>query len=174
MLGPPVTVMYYQSYLRATRPDLYPPLDPLFLATANDLSPVLLPTRPHTLLTPQPTTQHPASVTLVHPAQPPTPASKRLRPTAYVSDTPISDPNVALSNRVHIIFLGTEGYLYRPIDLILTYTLQIPLAPANRLLAALHRHALYYLHTLIRHRRALDFSPSDVSTPPPHRNQDPP
>ena len=52
--------------------------------------------------------------------------------------------------------------------------LQIPPSPANRLLAALHRHAIYYLHTLMRHRRALDFSPSDASTPPPHHSHDPP
>ena len=220
--GPSVTVMYYQSYLRATRPDLYPPLDPHFLATATDLSPVLLPTRPQTLFdpqqnpqhptsvrlvhpppqtsaskrlrplayvsdptislptrpqtlfTPQPTAQHPTSVRLVHPAPQTTSASKRLRPLAYVSDPTISDPHAALSNRVHIIFLGTEGYLYRPIDLILTSNLQIPLAPANKLLAALHRHAIYYLQTLLCHRRALDFSPSDASNPPPHNSHDPP
>ena len=119
-------------------PDLYPPLDPLFLATATDLSPVLLPSRPQTLFTPQPTTQHPTSVRLVHPAPQTTSASKQLRPLAYVSDPTISDPNAALSNRVHIIFLGTKGC-------ILTSNLQIPLAPANRLLAALHLHAIYYL-----------------------------
>ena len=111
---------------------------------------------------------------LVHPAPQTTSASKRLRPLAYVSDPTISDPHAALSNRVHIIFLGTEGYLYRPIDLILTSNLQIPLAPANKLLAALHRHAIYYLQTLLCHRRVLDFSPSDASNPPPHNSHDPP
>ena len=130
--------------------------------------------QPQPLFTPQPTAQHPTSVRLVHPAPQTTSASKQLRPIAYVSDPTLSDPNAALSNRVHIIFLGTEGYLYRPIDCILTSNLQIPLAPANRLLAALHRHAIYYLHTLIRHRRALDFSPSDASNPPPHNSHDPP
>ena len=84
------------------------------------------------------------------------------------------DPYSHLSNRVHILLLGTEGYLYRPIDLIFSSTLQIPLAPANCLLAKLHKHAIYYLHTLVRHRRALDFSPSDASLPPPHHSHDPP
>ena len=111
---------------------------------------------------------------LLHETPLPTSASKRLRPAALVSDPTNPDPHAALSNRIHIIFLGTEGYLYRPIDLILTSNLQIPPSPANRLLAALHRHAIYYLHTLIRHRRALDFSPSDASTPPPHHSHDPP
>ena len=84
------------------------------------------------------------------------------------------DPNSRFSNRVHVILLGTEGYLYRPLDLILSSTLQIPLGPATRLLSHLHYHAIYYLNTLIRRRRALDFSPSDASLPPPRQHHDPP
>ena len=167
--------MFYQSFLRATivaRPDLYPPLDPLLLVTASDISLVLIPnpTRPQPIPVPQPLRLRP---TCPPPPQPIS-ASKRLRPEAYVSDPNNPDPHAALSNRIHIIFLGTEGYLYRPIDLLLTSHLQIPPSPANRLLAALHRHAIYYLHTLVRHRRALDVSPSDASTPPPHHSHDPP
>ena len=171
--GQTCTVMFYQSFLRATRPDLYPPLDPLLLATASDISLVLIPhpTLPQPIIVPRP----PALLQPTCPPPPlPTSTSKRLRPEAFVSNPTNSDPHAALSNRIHIIFLGTEGYLYRPIDLILTSNLQIPPSPANRLLAALHRHAIYYLHTLIRHRRALDFSPSDASTPPPHHSHDPP
>ena len=173
--GQTCTVMYYQTYLQVTRPELYPPLDTLFLATASELSLVFLPNhtnpnpRPQPILVPLPPAIRPRS-----PPPQPTSASKRQRPEAYVPDPTNPDPNASLSNRIHIILLGTEGYLYRPIDLILTSNLQIPPSPANRLLAALHRHAIYYLHTLIRHRRALDFSPSDASTPPPHHSHDPP
>ena len=112
----------------ATRPDLYPPLDPLLLATASDISLVLIPnpTRPQPINVPQP----PALLQPTCPPPPlPTSASKRLRSEAFVSDPTNPDPHAALSNRIHIIFLGTEGYLYRPIDLILTSNLQIPPSP---------------------------------------------
>jgi hypothetical protein len=43
----------------------------------------------------------------------------------------------------HVGTEGTEGYLYRPLDLILSSTLQIPPAPVNCLLAKLHKHVIY-------------------------------
>lgn len=86
----------------------------------------------------------------------------------------LPDPNAALANRVHIILLGTEGYLFRPIDIILSSTLLIPFVPLHALLRTLNRHAIQYLHGLARCRRSLDFSASDACLPPPHRYHEPP
>ena len=86
----------------------------------------------------------------------------------------LPDPHAALAIHVHIILLGTTGYLFRPLDIILSSTLQVPFVPLSALLRTLNRQAIQYLHGLVRCRRSLDFSASDACLPPPHRYHEPP
>ena len=98
----------------------------------------------------------------------PSPPHPTLRPPSRRFILRAPDPNALLANHVHIILLGTEGYLYRPLGSIISTTLQVPHQPLSTLLRTLCRHAIQYLHALVRCRRALDFSASDASIPPPH------
>ena len=84
-----------------------------------------------------------------------------------------------LSRHVHIIMIGTDGSLFRPLDSILTDILRIPSSELLTLLRRLSALAISYTQAIIRRRRALDFDPSSVlipldQAPPPGTRPDPP
>ena len=70
-----------------------------------------------------------------------------------------------LSRFVHIILLGTDGSLFRPLDTFLTDVLHLPNAESISLLHRLNSHSISYTHTIIKRRRALDFDPLAVRLP---------
>ena len=84
-----------------------------------------------------------------------------------------------LSRHVHIIMIGIEGSLFRPLDSILTDILRIPSPELLPLLHRLNTLAISFTQAIIRRRRALDFDPSSVllpqdHTPAPRTRPDPP
>jgi hypothetical protein len=79
-------------------------------------------------------------------------------------DNPTADPLVdlatvatdpLLSHFVHIITLGIDGSLFRPLDKILT-TLGIPQMASTKLLQRLHVHAVQSAYNIVRLRRGLE------------------
>ena len=74
-------------------------------------------------------------------------------------------PGLPLSRFVHIILLGTDGSLFRPLDTFLTDVLHLPNAESISLLHRLNSHSISYTHTIIKRRRALDFDPLAVRLP---------
>ena len=70
-----------------------------------------------------------------------------------------------LSRFVHIVLIGTDGSLFRPLDSFLTDVLLLPFHESLSLLHRLNGHSIYYTNTIIRWRRALDFDPTAVRIP---------
>ncbi len=63
------------------------------------------------------------------------------------------------SDYVHIILLGTTGYVFRPTDTILT-KLGVPACALPKLLTSLSKHAINFHSSIIRLRRRLENLPS--------------
>ena len=102
--------------------------------------------------------------------QPP-PHSLPTEPPSPTDDNPA--PAQDLSPYVHIIILGTDGFLYDPLDTFLTDTLKIPQDKVEALLKSLHTHALHTSANIIRHSHQLDQSHPDIALPPFHGTRPP-
>ena len=90
-------------------------------------------------------------------------------------DTPskLQKSNHDYSPYIHIVILGTDGFLFDPIDTLLTTTLQIPEKSASTLLKNLHTHAINFSQIIFKRSRQLDQSLSEISLPPSHSPRPP-
>jgi hypothetical protein len=77
-----------------------------------------------------------------------------------------------LSNYVHIILLGIEGTIFRPIDKTLE-VLGLPPPIIKKLLNRLHLHAVNSAQKILSLRRGLEKSRAHMRSTPPN-NHDPP
>ena len=90
-------------------------------------------------------------------------------------DTPskFQKSNHDYSPYLHIVILGTDGFLFDPIDTLLTTTLQTPEKSASTLLKNLHTHAINFSQIIFKRSRQLDQSLSEISLPPSHSPRPP-
>jgi hypothetical protein len=105
-----------------------------------------------------------------------------MSPNCCLSQTPIPQPdtpsksqksNHDYSPHIHIVILGTDGFLFDPIETLLTTTLKIPEKSASTLLKNLHTHAINFYKIIFKRSRQLDQSLSEISLPPSHSPRPP-
>jgi hypothetical protein len=91
------------------------------------------------------------------------------------TDTPSKSQksNHDYSPHIHIVILGTDGFLFDPIETLLTTTLKIPEKSASTLLKNLHTHAINFSQIIFKRSRQLDQSLSEISLPPSHSPRPP-